>query len=57
MEALLQVAGYAAAVTAAAVIVIAIEALNERGAASSAAPQEAPRGLRAFLARLRQGRA
>jgi hypothetical protein len=57
MEALLQVAGYAAAVAAAAVIVIAIEALNERGAASSAAPQEAPRGLRAFLARLRQGRA
>jgi hypothetical protein len=57
MEALLQVAGYAAAVAAAAAIVVAIEALNERGASSSATPPEAPRGLRALLARLRHGRA
>ncbi len=57
MEALLQVAGYTAAVAAAAVIVIVIEALNESGASSSATPPEAPRGVRALLARLRQDRA
>jgi hypothetical protein len=57
MEALLQLAGYAAAVAAAALIVVGIEALNERGASASATPLEAPRGLRAVLARLRQGRA
>jgi hypothetical protein len=57
MEALLQVAGYAAAVAAAAVIVVGIEALNERCASPSEAPRGGSRGLRAFLARLRQGRA
>jgi hypothetical protein len=57
MEALLQVAGYAGAVAAAAVIVVGIEALNERYTSSSQTPPEGPRGLRAFLARLRQGRA
>lgn len=57
MEALLQVAGYAAAVAAAAMIVVGIEALNEREASSSATPPEVTRGLRALLARLRQGRA
>jgi hypothetical protein len=57
MEALLQVAGYAAAVAAAAIIVVGIEALNEREASSSATPPEVPRGLRALLARLRQSRA
>jgi hypothetical protein len=57
MEALLQVAGYAAAVAAAAFIVVGVEALNERGGSSPATPPEALRGLRALLARLRQGRA
>jgi hypothetical protein len=57
MEALLQLAGYAAAVAAAALIVVGIEALNERGASASATAPEAPRGVRAVLARLRQGRA
>ena len=57
MEALLQVAGYAAAVVAAALIVVGIEALNGRGASSAAIPADARRGLRALLARLRQRRA
>ena len=57
MQVLLQLAGYAAAVAAAALIVVGIEALNERGASPSATPLEVPRGLRAVLARLRQGRA
>jgi len=57
MEALLQVAGYAAAIAAAAVIVVGIEALNERGASPSATSPEVPRGVRALLARLRQDRA
>ena len=59
MDALLHVAGYAAAVAAAAVIVVGIEALNDRGASSSSLalpPEVAPRGMRALLARLRQHR-
>jgi hypothetical protein len=59
MEALLQVAGYAAAVAAAAVIVVGIEALNDRGGPSSRLvlpPDVAPHGMRALLARLRQRR-
>jgi len=47
MEAFLQLAGYAAAVAAAAVIVVGIEALP---------PEAPPRGMRALLARLRQRR-
>jgi hypothetical protein len=59
MEAFLQLAGYAAAVAAAAVIVVGIEALNDRGTSSSALalpPEAPPRGMRALLARLRQRR-
>ena len=40
-----------AAVAAAAIIVVGIEALNEREASSSSTPPEAPGGLRALLAR------
>jgi hypothetical protein len=60
MEALLQIAGYAGAVAAAAVIVVGIEALNERCTSPSGRAPDAPgtpRGLRALVARLRQGRA